>query len=68
MSAREVYNRRLVYWVNSYQTILKYMRDYDNIFKPIVKGSNKDSQGTRYYVKANNVMRFVKMFENNQLA
>jgi len=68
MSAREVYNRKMIYWVNSYQTILKYMKDYNKIIKPIIKGSGRDSQGTRYYVKANNVIKFVKMFESNQLA
>jgi hypothetical protein len=68
MSAREVYNRKMIYWIGSYQTVLKYMKDYNKIFKPIVKGSGKDSQGTRYYVTASRVMKFVKMFENNQLA
>lgn len=68
MSAREVHNRKMIYWVESYQTILKYMRDYNKIFKPIIKSTDSKKQGTRYYVKANNVIKFVRMFENNELA
>lgn len=65
LTARQIWASKRVYWITSYKALLKYIsKDYVNIFKPILTGSNS---GTRYYIKEENLQNFVKMFEMNQL-
>jgi len=52
--------------VDTYKTIIRYVsKDYTDIFKPIVIGSRT---GKRYFIKEENVKRFIKKFENSELS
>lgn len=65
MSARDIWKSKKVYWITTYKTLLKYIKDdYTDILKPIVKGSKS---GKRYYVKKENLDEFINKFETNQL-
>ena len=65
MSAREIWQSKKVYWIKTYKTLLRYIAvDYVHIFKPMTKGSKS---GSRYYVKKENLDKFIEMFEANQL-
>ena len=70
MTARQVWTSKKIYWIKSYKSLLKYIsKDYVDIFKPIIKREtgNKAKTGVRYFIKEENVDKFVEMFENNQL-
>lgn len=65
MSARDIWKSKQIYWITTYKTLLKYISvDYTDILKPIIKGSDS---GKRYYIKKENLDKFIKMFESNQL-
>lgn len=65
MSARDIWKSKQIYWITTYKTLLKYISvDYTDILKPIIKGSKS---GKRYYVKKENLDKFIEMFESNQL-
>jgi len=65
MTIRQIWKSKKIYWVGTYKTLLKYVsRDYTDIFQPIVKGSRT---GKRYFVKEENIDKFVMKFENNKL-
>jgi len=64
-SARQIHEKGIIYWVGSYKTLLRYLRDYEHLLKPIRTGSKS---GKRYYVTEENLKEFVRMFENNELA
>lgn len=65
MSARDIWKSKKIYWITTYKTLLKYIKeDYTDILKPIVKGAKS---GKRYYVKKENLDIFINMFETNQL-
>lgn len=65
LTARQIWASKKIYWVTSYKALLKYIsKDYVEIFKPITTGTRS---GKRYYVKLENLEKFVKMFENNEL-
>ena len=66
LSVHQIWKSERIYWVTTYKTLLKYIsKDYVKIFKPIVKGSRS---GKRYFVSEENLEKFIKMFENNELA
>ncbi len=61
----QIWKSKKIYWVGTYKTMLKYVsKDYINIFQPIVKGSRT---GKRYFVKEENIDKFITKFENNKL-
>lgn len=64
-SARQVHESGIIYWIKTYKTLLRYLKDYEHILKPIRTGSNS---GRRYYVSEENLKEFVRMFDNNELA
>ena len=65
LTARKIWKNKNIYWLKTYKTLLKYISsEYVDIFKPIVKGKKT---GRRYFVKKENIDKFVKMFENNEL-
>ena len=65
LSIHQLWRSKKIYWVDTYKTIIRYVsKDYTDIFKPIVIGSGT---GKRYFVKAENIDKFVRMFENNKL-
>ena len=66
-SAHQVYEDKRIYCIRSYKAVLKYMNVYNHILKPITTGED-DSSNKRYYVTEENLKRFVKAFENNELA
>lgn len=63
-TARQIHQNKMIYWVESYKVILKYMHDYEHILKPISTGSASDK---RYFIAKENIEKFIKMFENNEL-
>jgi len=63
-TARQIHQDKRFYWLKSYKVVLRYLREYEHILKPITTGSNS---GKRYYVSEENIKKFVKMFENNKL-
>ena len=63
-TARQIHQNKMIYWVESYKVVLKYMHDYEHILKPISTGS---ASGKRYFVPIENIKKFVKMFEANKL-
>lgn len=65
-TAHMIYKENRIYWVKSYKAILKYMRKYRHILKPLQLGEGGPE--TRYFVTERNLRRFVKMFENNKLS
>jgi hypothetical protein len=66
LSVHEIWKTKKIYWVSTYKTLLKYVsKDYEDILKPIVKGSKS---GKRYFVSEENLNLFIKKFENNELA
>lgn len=66
MSVHQIWKSKMIYWVTTYKTLLKYVSsDYQEIFKPVTRGKRS---GKRYYVKKENLKKFVEMFENNELA
>jgi len=66
LTARQIWASKRIYWVTSYKALLKYIsKDYIEIFKPITTGSKS---GKRYYVREENLEKFIKMFENNELS
>ena len=64
-SARQIHESRAIYWVKSYKTLLRYLKEYEHILKPIRTGSQS---GRRYYITERSLKKFVQMFENNELA
>jgi len=65
LSIHEVWKSRKIYWADTYKTVIRYVsKDYADIFKPIVKGSRS---GKRYFVKEENLERFIRKFENSEL-
>jgi ribosomal protein S8 len=60
ISAREVYKQKKFYWVKSYLTVLKYIKEYRAFLKPATRGKKS---GKRYYVKPTQIKKLVKMFE-----
>ena len=66
LSIRQLWRSKKIYWVDTYKTIIRYVsKDYADIFKPIVIGSRT---GKRYFVKEENIQRFIKKFENSELS
>jgi len=64
-SVRQMWEGKSLYWINNYATIIRYVsKDYEYIFDPIIKGTKT---GKRYFVKEENIKKFVKMFENSEL-
>ncbi len=66
-TARQVCQSNKIYWVKSYKAVLKYMRQYEHILKPITTG-DEDTSGRRYFVTEENLAKFVSMFEHNELS
>jgi len=65
MSARNLWQSKKINWVTSYKTLLKYIStDYAHILKPIIKGRKS---GKRYFIKMENVEKFIEQFEANKL-
>ena len=65
LTARQIWAAKRVYWVTSYKALLKYIsKDYASIFKPITTG---ERSGKRYYIKEENLERFIELFESNKL-
>jgi len=66
LSIHQLWRSKKIYWVDTYKTIIRYVsKDYADIFKPIVIGSRT---GKRYFVKEENIQRFIKKFENSELS
>jgi len=66
LSIHQLWRSKKIYWVDTYKTIIRYVsKDYADIFKPIVIGSRS---GKRYFVKEENLKRFIKKFENSELS
>ncbi len=66
LSVHQIWKDKHIYWVTAYKTLLKYVsKDYIEIFKPIIKGSRS---GKRYFITEENLEKFIKMFETNQLS
>ena len=65
LTARQIHEEKRIFWLKSYKAVLVYINDYAHILKPITKGTKS---GKRYYIKEENVNKFVKMFENNELS
>lgn len=64
-SARDVREKRIFYWIESYKTTIKYIKYYHDILQPIRMGTKS---GSRYYILGKNLKKFVWMFENRKLA
>jgi len=65
LTARQIWASKRIYWVTSYKALLKYIsKDYVDVFNPITTG---DRSGKRYYVKEENLDKFIKQFEGNML-
>lgn len=65
MSIHQIFKSKKIYWIGTYKTVLKYVSsDYIDIFQPIVKGRRT---AKRYFVKEENINKFIKKFENNEL-
>ncbi len=65
LSIHEIWKSKKIYWVKTYTTLLKYVsKEYVNIFKPVSVGRKT---GKRYFVKEENLNKFIQMFENNKL-
>lgn len=65
LSIHQIWKSKKIYWIETYKTLLKYVsREYKDVFQPIIKG---EGSATRYFVKEENIDKFVKMFENNKL-
>ncbi|GEM_PF-6991095 len=65
-SAHQIYEENKIYWIKSYKAVLKYMRVYNHILKPMTTGENYSST-KRYYVTEANLKEFVRKFENSEL-
>ena len=63
-TAHQIYSLKIMYWIHSYKAVLKYMRKFEHILKPIRTGS---TSGRRYYVPEENLNEFIRMFETNEL-
>ena len=63
-SIRQIQEQKIIYWRTSYKTLRKYIDYYRNILKPIKTGSRS---GSRYYIAEENLLEFVRMFEQNEL-
>ncbi|MEK7635190.1 MAG: hypothetical protein AAB446_02045 [Patescibacteria group bacterium] len=63
-TGHQVYLENKIYWIKSYKAVLKYMRKYEHILKPIKTGGGS---GIRYRVSEENLKNFIWMFENNKL-
>lgn len=65
LSVREIWKSKIIYWVGTYKTVIRYVsRDYIDIFKPIVKGNRSNR---RYFVKEENIKKFIEKFEKSEL-
>lgn len=65
VSARELWQSNLIYWISSYKALLKYVStDYAHIFTPVINGS---ASGKRYYIPTEHIATFLYKFENNEL-
>lgn len=65
MTARDVWKSKKVHWATTYKTLLKYIsEDYVDILKPITKGHKS---GKRYFIKRENLDKFIELFEANKL-
>ena len=65
LSVHKVWKNKLLFWVKTYKTVLKYVSsEYSDIFRPTIVGSKT---GKRYFVKKENVEKFINMFQNNEL-
>ena len=66
LSIHQLWRSKKIYWVDTHKTIIRYVsKDYVDIFKPIIIGSRS---GKRYFLKEENIKRFIKKFENNKLS
>ena len=64
VSVHQLLQSKLIHWLKSYKTLLKYVSvEYVDIFKPTVLGT---TTGTRYYVEVENIIEFLKKFDNNE--
>ncbi len=65
LSVHKIWKDKQVTWIKTYKTLLKYIStDYSDIFKPTVIGTKT---GKRYFVKRENLEKFIDMFKNNKL-
>ena len=65
LSIHQIWRSKKIYWVDTYKTIIRYVsKDYTDIFKPSIIGKRT---GRRYFVKEENIDKFIRMFENNKL-
>ena len=65
LSAHSIWKDKKIYWVKTYVTVLKYItNEYVDILKPVSVGRKT---GKRYYVKEENLNKFLQMFKDNKL-
>lgn len=64
MSVHQIWSKKYIYWIKTYKTILKYIQEYKDILKPVIKGNKT---GKRYFISQENLNEFIRKFENNEL-
>lgn len=66
-SSRQIIKLGYFSWIKSMMTLVKwieYDKNHDNILKANVTGYNT---GRRYYIKGENIIKFIAMFEDGSL-
>jgi hypothetical protein len=66
-SLHQIFKSGKIYWIKSWPTLRKWVENDmkgNNILDPIVIGEGK---GRRYFVKKENIDKYVQAFENHQL-
>lgn len=69
LSMNELFKSGDLYWIDSLPTLKRWvLRDLEgnNVLKTIVMQNN--GRGTRYYFIAENIPKFIKAFEQNELS
>lgn len=64
LTVHQIFEEKRIYWVKTYKTLLKYMDVYKHILEPTIVGKKS---GKRYYIKEENLNKFIKKFEENNL-
>jgi hypothetical protein len=64
LTAHRIWAEKRIYWVTTYQSVLKYVQLYKDILKPVTVGTKT---GKRYFISEENLKNFIELFENNKL-
>lgn len=66
LTAHQIFQDKTIYWVRTYKTLLKYIsKTYKHILKPTVVGKKS---GKRYFIREENLIKFIKRFEDGDIS